>query len=364
MEFGCPQPAQAVALAPFDTLELMSDLAYRWAPLTGMPAGSSEWGSEQYEALITRWESALQQLADQRRDRSLLDIYLAERQREFAIETGQIEGLYTLKRGVTEQLITEGLEGVRGQHTAEGLDDRTIRGLLVDQNTALDLVFATIKGERPLSHSVLCEWHALLTRHQDTVTGLTLEGRRVQVEFKEKGVYKTRPNNPRRPDGVVHEYCPPEHCRSEMDRLFELYDEIQAQQFPVAVEAAWLHHRFVRTHPFRDGNGRMARLLMAHSYIRQSLPPPVIAAANRGTYIETLERADRSDLRPLCEYLQIRAIQALNSSLLLAEKVLAGGQRMNHPNGGVTSNGRYYPPDPPLEETADPKEIENPAVAD
>ena len=110
---------------------------------------------------------------------------------------------------------------VRVQHAAEGLDDRTIRGLLEDQNTALDMVFATIKGERLLSHSVMCEWHALLTRHQDTVTGLTLEGRRVQVEFKEKGVHKTRPNNPRRPDGVVHEYCPPENCRSEMDRLFE-----------------------------------------------------------------------------------------------------------------------------------------------
>ena len=356
--------AQKVALAPFDTLELMSDLAYRWAPLTGMPAGSSEWGSEQYEALTNRWESALQQLADQRRDRSLLDIYLAERQREFAIETGQIEGLYTLKRGVTEQLITEGLEGVRGQHTTEGLDDRTIRGLLEDQNTAPDLVFATIKGERPLSHSVLCEWHALLTRHQDTVTGLTLEGRRVQVEFKEKGVYKTRPNNPRRPDGVIHEYCPPEHCRSEMDRLFELYGDIGAQQFPVAVEAAWLHHRFVRTHPFRDGNGRMARLLMASSYIRQSLPPPVITAANRGGYIEMLEMADEGNLRPFCEYLEALANETLTRAVLSAERVLAGSQRMNHPNGGVTSNGRYYPPDPPPHETEGREEIENSAVAD
>ena len=124
---------------------------------------------------------------------------------------------------------------VRVQHTAEGLDDRTIRGLLEDQNTALDMVFATIKGERLLSHSVMCEWHALLTRHQATVTGLTLEGRRVQVEFKEKGVHKTRPNNPRRPDGVVHEYCPPENCRSEMDRLFELYDDIKIEN-PAVME--------------------------------------------------------------------------------------------------------------------------------
>lgn len=234
----------------------MPDSGYRWAALTGVPAGSGGWGSEQYGALAERWAAARRELTDRRIERSALDIFLQERLREFAIETGQIERLYTLKRGVTEQLITEGLEGVLGVQTVEGLDDQTIKGLLTDQHAALEMVFSSIRNERPLSHSVLFEWHALLTRHQHTVTGLTLERRRVEVEFREKGMYKTQPNNPRRPDGMVHEYCPPEHCRSEMDRLFALYHDIRAQQLPVAVEAAWLHHRFVRTHPFRDGNGR------------------------------------------------------------------------------------------------------------
>lgn len=337
----------------------MNDTAHLWVPLTGIPLGAGEWISEQYEALVSRWATVCRQLTDQGMDRSMLDTYLAERQRKFAIETGQIEGLYTLKRGVTEQLITEGLEGVRGQHTIEGLNDQTVQGLLEDQYTAIDMVFATIKGKRPLSHSVLCEWHALLSRHQETVTGLTPDGRRVEVEFKEKGMYKIRPNNPRRFDGVVHEYCPPDQCRSEMDRLFDLHRDIQAQHLPVAVEAAWMHHRFVRTHPFRDGNGRMARLLMAYAYIRQNLPPPVVPASERDTYIETLERADRGDLRPLCDYLHIRATGALNASLLLADKVLSGSQRMNHPNGGVTNNGCYYPPDsvepPELDESELPE---------
>ena len=75
------------------------------------------------------------------------------------------------------------------------------------------MVFATVRQERPLSHSVLCEWHALITRHQDTVTGIAPQGQRVQAPFEEKGRYKTRPNNPSRSDGVVHEYCPPEQCR-------------------------------------------------------------------------------------------------------------------------------------------------------
>ena len=120
----------------------------------------------------------------------------------------------------------------------------------------------------------------------------------------------------------------------------------------------------MRTHPFRDGNGRMARLLMAYSYIRQSLPPPVITAANRGGYIAMFEIADEGNLRPFCEYLEALANETLTRAVLSAERVLAGSQRMHHPNGGVTSNGRYYPPDPPLQETAVPKEIENPAVVD
>ena len=309
-----------------------------------MPTGAEEWGSLDYAGYIQRWEALREQLTRPGTDRSPLDIFLRERRREFAIETGQIEGLYTLKRGITEQLITEGLEGARGIHTLEGVDDATLEGLLADQEAALEMVFSTVREERPLSHSVLCEWHALLARHQETVVGLTPEGRRVQVPFEEKGVYKTRPNNPRRPDGVIHEYCPPEHCRSEMDRLFKLYAGILKKNYPAEVEAAWLHHRFVATHPFRDGNGRVSRLLMAHAYVRRGLPPPVIRTADRDAYIGALERADEGDLRPFAQELALRAAPTLNSAVQRAELVLQDNLRINHPNGGVTNNGNYYPP--------------------
>ena len=39
------------------------------------------------------------------------------------------------------------------------------------------------------------------------------------------------------------------------------------------VEAAWMHDRFVRTHPFRDGNGRVSRMLMSYAYTKRWLPP-------------------------------------------------------------------------------------------
>ena len=70
--------------------------------------------------------------------------WLRERVRAFAIETGQIEGLYTLRRGVTEQLVAEGFAGVVGALTFESLDDVIIRGLLEDQEAAYDMVFADV----------------------------------------------------------------------------------------------------------------------------------------------------------------------------------------------------------------------------
>ena len=75
------------------------------------------------------------------------------------------------------------------------------------------------------------------------------------------------PNNPRRADGRIHEYCPPEQVQSEMDRFLAEYERVGEGGYPVNAEAAWLHHRFVRCHPFQDGNGRVSRLLMAWAYV-------------------------------------------------------------------------------------------------
>ena len=247
-----------------------------WRPLTGMPEDAHGWGVPGYAAMAEEWAEVRERLKDRAEPKAFVDLWLVERARAFAIETGQIEGLYTMRRGITLQLMAEGLEGVVGAHTLEGLEDRIIRGLLADQEAVLRMVFDDILAGRPLTLHTIKTWHQLITRHQETVTGLTLDGRKVHVRFLEKGRWKDRPNNPGRPDGVVHQYCPPEQVQQEMDRFIELYGEIRDAGYPTEVEAAWMHHRFVRTHPFRDGNGRVSRLLMAHAYVRRGEPPPVI----------------------------------------------------------------------------------------
>ena len=321
-----------------------------WTPLTGLPPGAETWESPVYDNLVTQWRQLYQELTDKAVDKTFLTIWLTERRRAFAIETGQIEGLYTLKRGVTEQLITEGLGNVVSSHTLEDIDDETIKGLLRDQEAAMELVFNDIKHNKPLTHSTIKAWHKLITRHQLTVTGIALrDGRamRVPIPFERKGEYKTRENNPLRDDGVLFEYCPPVHVQSEMDRLFSLYADIREKGLPTHVEAAWLHHRFVRTHPFEDGNGRVSRLLMAYVYLRKGEFPPLIRAEHKGLYIRALEQADKGNLMAFSEYLRILATEHIENTIIVTRDILGGYQRLHHPNGGTTDREGYHPPDKP-----------------
>ena len=84
---------------------------------------------------------------------------------------------------------------------------------------------------------------------------------------------------------------------------------------------------------------------MAYAYVRRGLPPPVIRAAEHEAYIDALEAADGGDLKPFAQELAGIAFLTLNSAVQRAERALQGNPRINHPNGGVTNNGRYYPPD-------------------
>lgn len=315
-----------------------------WKPLTGMPDEAEGWGSPAYEVMAREWREIREKLTGKERERAFLDGWLLERNRAFAIETGQIENLYTLRRGITEQFIAEGFEGARAAHTVESVPGETLKGLLEDQQAALDMVFDDVASGRPLTPYAVRSWHQLITRHQETVTGLTLDGRRVEIPFERKGQWKIRPNNPRHPDGFVHEYCPPELVVEEMERFFSMYAEIRKQEYPVEVEAAWLHHRFVRTHPFQDGNGRVSRLLMAYPYLKRGLPPPVVPAENKALYIGTLERADRGNLQSFSKYIGGLADNALQGCLLIGDLALEGELNRPNGNGGRTVGGRYFPP--------------------
>ena len=300
---------------------------------------------ELFYTYLDRWRDLKQELTDKKTDRALLDLWLQEHSRAFSIGTGEVEGLYRLKKGVTAQLISEGLEGVESSHTFENLNDETIKGLLKDQQDTIDLIFDMVKDELPLSHQVIRGLHEQVTRHQLTANGIDIYGRRTQIPLR-KGAYKINPNNPTRPDGQIHEYCPPESTHAEITNLLDWYREYEQQDIGVLERAAWLHLRYVQIHPFQDGNGRTARLLMAYSLIKGGAFPPLITMGNRDDYIDSLENAyEEESLQPFANFVATESALSLRSASATARNILRGRTDYRHQNRGVTIDGVYHPPD-------------------
>lgn len=270
-------------------------MAHAWSPIEDYEVAPSALQDGELAALAGVWieqKAAIGETVD-------LGKFTERLKREWAIETGLIERLYTLDRGITETLIENGINAALVSHRVT--DAEKTMALITDQQSAIDSVFAFIKGDRRLSTSYIKELHSLFTQNQDFAEGRDQFGRTTQVELI-KGDYKTRPNNPTLAGGGEHQYCPPEHVSAEMDRLIEMHlNHVDVGVAP-EVEAAWLHHRFVQIHPFQDGNGRVARSLATMMFLKAEWLPLVVRDSQRGIYIDGLEKADAGDLKPLVQY--------------------------------------------------------------
>ncbi|MGM0578790.1 MAG: Fic family protein [Myxococcota bacterium] len=241
-----------------------------------------------------------------------LEALFEQIRREFAVETGMLERLYDLDRGTTTLLIEEGFQADLISRDSTDTDPLRLVGILRDQQEGIEIVYDWVAGRRPLTTSGIKELHRIITRNQETVTGQDSLGRVVETPLR-RGEWKIRPNNPTRGDGGLHEYCPPLHVASEMERLVDLFNSYE-DVHPVIL-AAWLHHRFTQIHPFQDGNGRVARSLMSFVLLRGELVPLVIDRDQRSEYIDFLERADAGDLRPLTEFFVDRLLDRMTRLL-------------------------------------------------
>ncbi|KVU43427.1 cell filamentation protein Fic [Burkholderia ubonensis] len=79
------------------------------------------------------------------------------------------------------------------------------------------------------------------------------------------------------------------HLPAEMASLIGWY-ETAGNMHPVE-RAAELHTRFVKIHPFVDGNGRTGRLLLNFELMKAGYPPAIIRKEDRLAYYDSLDRA-------------------------------------------------------------------------
>ncbi len=172
-----------------------------------------------------------------------------------------------MDRGVTETLIEKGLVADYIERSSTDKDPDELIRMLRDHQDSIEFVYQHIKDGRPISLHFIRQLHISLARSQQTFQGVDQFGNTV-IATLNKGEFKKLPNNPSRPSGSIHEYCPPLQVDCELENLLYLYEEYQKEncEYHALLTGAWLHHRFTQIHPFQDGNGRVARALLTWTW--------------------------------------------------------------------------------------------------
>jgi fido (protein-threonine AMPylation protein) len=267
---------------------------YKWKPIEALSERDRQIDLAAMGPLYETWRASREHLHELSPEG--LKTFNQRLIRRMSVETGILERLYDLDRGTTEALVAHGFVEELVSRSSTDIEPSRLIDILRDQEAAIQLVMDCVAGSRPLTKGVIHELHSILTRHQDTTVAIDQFDRRVEIPLL-KGKFKEHENNPRRPDGSLHEYCPPVHVETEMENLLHWLDDY-ASDDPIIV-ASWLHHRFTQIHPYQDGNGRVARVVTTLVLLRSELLPLVIDRDLRVAYIDALETADQGDLSKL-----------------------------------------------------------------
>ncbi len=272
-------------------------------------------------AQVTSVMLAWQQQADRLKQTDVYKDFLVKMRRQWAIETGILERLYTINEGVTTTLIEKGFDAISLSHESADLPVPRVMSLIKDQYNAIEGLLEFVREERELSKSYLRQLHQVITAHQDTYEATDSLGSPLRAQML-KGDWKKLPNNVETGDGSLFEFCPPEHVESEIDRLIAMHEAHRSAGVPPEVEAAWLHHRFLLIHPFVDGNGRVARCLATLVFLRAEWFPLVITRTDRLAYLAALHEADGGKLATLVGFFSDIERKAARDALSLSEDII------------------------------------------
>jgi Fic family protein len=297
----------------------MSDfVAKQWEPISDLPENwATTLRNPQTEALNLAW----QEQAEELRQQGMYHAFLAKLKRQWSVETGVIEGLYSITEGATRILIEKGLDSSFIASSETDDEPANVIEKIKDHHNAIEGLYAFVSGNRPLGTSYIKELHVVLTANQ-----LTYEARDTLgnwcTRLLPRGLWKIVTNDVEHHDGAKFEFAPPEHVAQEMDRLIELHHEHHQKGVPADVEAAWLHHRFSIIHPFTDGNGRVARCLATLVFLKSKWLPLVVTRSDRDGYIAALRHADNGDLKPLVDLFGSLQRKSIREAFSLSEAVI------------------------------------------
>ena len=263
------------------------------------------------------WDQATRLLAERRRLSDLNANALTEQATRIAsIDTGAIEGLYTVDRGFTVSVAAMA-SGWEAQIQREKGPE--VAALVAAQRAAYDMSLDAAISKTDIGEAWVRRLHEVACAAQHTYEVRTPIG--PQRQPLPKGTYKTAPNHVEFADGSVHAYAPVEDTPAEMHRLtMELCTPAFAEAHP-ALQSSYAHYALVCIHPFADGNGRVARALASVYTFRATSLPFVLFADEKPEYLQALNHADESRVQSFVDFVFFRLVEL---HLYLAEALRAG----------------------------------------
>ncbi|MEQ8418039.1 MAG: Fic family protein [Imperialibacter sp.] len=181
---------------------------------------------------------------------------------------------------------------------------------ITGHNEAINLVLDVVKEERPLSENFIRELHKLLLKESYETDAITPDGKPTKKRIT-IGAYKTQPNHVKTKTGEIFRFSTPEETPALMHDLMEWLGEKKAKGLNPVLVAAEFHYRFIRIHPFDDGNGRVARILMNFILMQYGFPPVIIKTEDKENYFAVLRLADAGQIEPFIEYIGSNLVRSL-----------------------------------------------------
>ena len=176
---------------------------------------------------------------------------------------------------------------------------------------AVKWILDIIKEERPLTENFIRELHKLILKESYEVDAITPDGNPTKKRI-EIGQYKTIPNHVKTITGEIFRFATPEETPAMMRDLLEWYrEETKKESCNPVLIASEFHYKFIRIHPFDDGNGRTARIIMNFILLQYGFPPVIIKTDDKANYFSALRQADAGVLEPFIEYIASNLINSL-----------------------------------------------------
>ncbi|MGB1205258.1 MAG: Fic family protein [Chitinophagales bacterium] len=182
---------------------------------------------------------------------------------------------------------------------------------MTGHNEAVKWISEIVKQERPLTESFIRELHTLILKDSYFSDAITADGQKTRKKIN-VGVYKTAPNHVLTKIGEIFRFATPEETPAKMNDLINWYrGKADEKDINAIVLAAQFHYKYIRIHPFDDGNGRTARLLMNFILMRFGFPPVIVKQEDKQHYFEVLQLADAGNLNAFVDYIAENLIHSL-----------------------------------------------------